>query len=547
MKRRIAFALSLAVLIVAGVWLWAQPGPEPLVTLLAGMAGALSFRSDRRGEASLSDGDGVGVAQADTIGAAARSRQPSLAVLPFKNLGGEEETDYFSEGIAEDVIAQLARIGTLRVISRNSVQRFTAGADHLQGADGLQVAAEQLGITSVLEGSVRRESGRIRIVVQLTDVATGQHLWAERYDRELTDVLSVQAEVAESVADALGSRFAPAGWTRNVPSVDPEAYRLHLLGRFHANKWSEAGWEKAVEYLRRAIELDGTFAAPRAALAYSYGLRAYMHTLPPAQAFERAAREARLALALDPLETDAHLALGLVSYWFHWDWDAALTSLGRAVELSPGNSTAQAFLGVLLDTMGRHEESMQRRERAYELDPLDPTAAFNLAYGLWIGRRFPEAVEQFERALELDPRSAAATYGLGMSQVDGGDSAAGLRTFERGIREVDATSTMRGFLGWAYGSAGREGDARRVLSELLMQHESQAVSSYHVALVFLGIRDYDAFFEWIERAYQERSTWMVWFHVSPSLDAVRRDPRFREMVGRMRLPNSGIGSRGKSP
>lgn len=529
MKTRMAQALSLAVVVVAGTWLYIQPGPEPLITLLAGTVALLSFRPVARERKPISSGSPPGgIPEEPNEGAG--SREASVAVLPFRNLGEESDTDYFSEGIAEDLIARLAKIEGLKVTSHSSVMRA-----HGLGDDFASVA-RRLGVASVVEGSVRRTADRIRIVVQLTDVPSGQHLWAERYDRELTDVMAIQADVAESVAESLGLHLSAAGIGGEVGAVHPEAYRLHLLGRFHANKWSEAGWEKAVEHLERAIELDSTFAAPRATLAYSYGLRAYMHTLAPREAFLRAEQQARLALALDPGETDAHMALGLVSYWLHWDWDQALASLRRAVEISPGNSTAQSLLGVLLDTLGRHREAMDRRRTAYDLDPLDPTAAFNLGYGLLLGRRFAEAARQFERALELDPRSAAATYGLGMSQVDGGDPELGCRTFERGIREVDGSSTMLGFLGWARGMAGRKDEARRILAELTERRSTEIVSSYHLGLVFLGLEEHDELFACLERAYAERSTWMTWFHVTPSLDCVRGDPRFVDLVKRMGLP-----------
>jgi Flp pilus assembly protein TadD len=236
----------------------------------------------------------------------------------------------------------------------------------------------------------------------------------------------------------------------------------------------------------------------------------------PTEVLPRAVAEAREALEIDEADTDAHMALGLVSYWFEWQWDRALQHLTRAVRISPGNATAQTFLGSLLDTLGRHDEAMKRRRVGYELDPLDATSVLNFGYGHLIGRNFDEAIAIFERALELDPRSAAATYGLGMAQVDSGRFVEGRRTFEAGIRDVEAGSTMKGFLGWSLALAGRTEDAEAVLEDILADVDSRPVSPYHVGLVYLGLGRLDEYFEWLEAAFQQRSIWMAWFTCRPT-------------------------------
>ncbi|MEN8374575.1 MAG: tetratricopeptide repeat protein [Gemmatimonadota bacterium] len=505
--------LWLAGMLAAAGWMVYEPSPEPFIALTAGIIGFLSFGREQSRPAAVLDEP--------------PPTRRSVAVLPLEHLGTDESEGFLADGMSEDIIARLAKVDDLRVISSSSVMRFRHR--HVDPAE----IAHELSVRSILDGTIRQEGERVRVVVKLTDCATRQQLWAERYDREAVDRFALQTEIAESVAAALDVELAHET-VRSVP--DPEAYRLHLLARFHANKWSQDGWRKAVEHLEEAIGIDPSYPGPRSTLAYVYGIRAYMHTFAPTEAFQRAEQEARLALAMDDRETEAHMALGLVHYWLHWDWQAALSELTRAVELSPGDATARSFLGMVLDTLRRHEDAMRHRRLAYELDPLNPLAALNVGYGYMIGRRFETAIGQFERALELDPENAAATYGLGMVQADIGDVNAACRTFELGMEKVDSGSAMYGFLGWAYAVAGRTDEAHAVLDGLLREDRWEARSSFHVAMVYLGLGDRDGFFSWLDRAMEERSPWMVWFHVTPSLDAAAGDPRYGEVLRRLHLP-----------
>ena len=391
MRTRLVQLLFVVLVVVSGVWWFSAQTLEPFVTLLAGVIGLLTFRGEGARRA-------IATPPAEESAQLPAPTRRSVAVLPFNSRSGKGD-DYFAEGVSDDIIAQLAQIPDLKVISRTSVMGYK------EKTSGLRKIARELGVRSVLEGSVRSQDDRVRIVVQLTDSETSEQIWAERYDRELTDILAVQAQVAAEVAKALDlqlSSSAEAGQT--AMPVHPEAYRLHLLGRYHANKWSRDGWEKAVTHLEEAIKADPGYAAARATLSYSLAIRAYMGLLPYSEAFARAELESRAALSLDDRDTEAHMALGLVHYWSDWDWTSALHELRRAVEISPGNSTAQTLLGSVLDTLGKHEEALAHGILGYELDPLSPIAACNLGYRFMIGRRFSEAVSQFEKALEPGPK-----------------------------------------------------------------------------------------------------------------------------------------------
>ncbi|HEX7794975.1 MAG TPA: protein kinase, partial [Vicinamibacterales bacterium] len=460
------------------------------------------------------------------------STRKSVAVLPFINMSADPENEYLSDGITEDVIAQLAKIRSLKVISRTSVMRFKNRTSPL--AD----IARDLGVRTLLEGSVRRIRDRIRVVAQLIDAEADEHLWAERYDRDLTDIFAIQAEVAEKIAGALRAELSPTERAHLLGprTHDIEAYNLTLLGRFYTNKWSTADWHKGVAHLEQAIARDPRYAEPHAVLAINYASGAYLNVLSPKQAFAKAEEEARIALALNDADSDGHVALALVAYYFHWEWDTARRELERALELSPGNAVARDVYGSLLDTLCRHDEAMRAYREGHQLNPLDAGAVFNLAYGHLMGRECQDAVRQFQRALDLAPASSTGIYGLGTAQLVGGDPAAASRTFERAVEQGGGDTAMLGYLGWAYGVSGRQEDAERTLNTLVKAGEESYVSSYHVAMVCLGLGRYDEMFSWLERAYAERSTWMVWFHITPAFDPVRQDHRFQDLISRMRLP-----------
>jgi len=456
----------------------------------------------------------------------------SVAVLPFINMSADPENEYLSDGITEDVIAQLAKIRSLKVISRTSVMRYKNRTSPL--AD----IARDLGVRTLLEGSVRRIRDRIRVVAQLIDGETEEHLWAERYDRDLTDIFAIQAEVAEKIAGALEAELSPAERAHLLGprTHDIEAYNLTLLGRFYTAKWSTADWPKGVAHLEQAIARDPRYAEPHAVLAINYASAAYLNVLPPKQAFAKAEEEARIALALNDDDSDGHVALALVAYYFHWEWDTARRELERALELSPGNAVARDVYGSLLDTLCRHDEAMRAYRQAQQLNPLDAGAVFNLAYGHLMGRECQDAVHQFRRSLDLAPASSTGIYGLGTAQLVGGDPDAACQTFERGAEQAAGDTAMLGYLGWAYGVSRRQEDAERTLNMLVKAAKESYVSSYHVALVCLGLGRHDEMFSWLERAYAERSTWMVWFHITPGFDPVRQDHRFQDLISRMRLP-----------
>jgi TolB-like protein/Tfp pilus assembly protein PilF len=453
-------------------------------------------------------------------------------VLPLANLSASADDEYFSDGITEDIIAQLSQIKSLKVIARTSVMRYK------KTAKGAKEIASELGVSHIATGSVRRAGQRLRIVAQLVDARSEEQIWARTFDRDLVDVFAIQSEVAQDTARALAATLTADERARinKSPTTNLEAYDRFQLGRFYTEKWSAEGWQKGVALLREAVACDPRYAAPHATLAINFAVRAYVGALPTKDAFEHAESEARQALGLGGADSDAHLALAYVLYFLRWDWEAAVREFQMALAITPGNAHARTIYGTLLDTLGRHAESMVERTVAMELSPLDAVATFNVGYGYLIGRRYDEAAKYFRRALELEPHNTGAIYGLGMTQIAAKDAAGACATFEAAVDAGDMSTASKGFLGWAYGTAGRTTDAERVLAELRTFMTTQYVSPYHLALVYQGLGRTSELFEWLERSYAERSMWLVWFHVTPIFDSVRRDPRFESIVRRMGLP-----------
>ena len=296
-----------------------------------------------------------------------------------------------------------------------------------------------------------------------------------------------------------------------------------------------------MQFLEQAIARDPQYAAPYASLAICYAQRALVELLPPVEAFSRAEEYARRALSLDERQTEAYIAHGLVESWFRWNWEAARRAYERALELSPGDTTAHACYGVLLDTLSDHAGSMRERRLAFELNPVDPVAGVNVAYGYLHECAYAEAVQRFRATLDVEPATSVAWYGLGMALIGLGDFNAACATFQEGIDAGDESSTAQGFLGYALALAERRPEAQAVLNRLLDVARERHVSAYHVALVYLGLGLDEEMFRWLEKAFVQRSPWMPWLGVHPTFRAYASDPRLLALLDRMSLrPGAGL-------
>jgi eukaryotic-like serine/threonine-protein kinase len=478
-------------------------------------------------------GFNVGGWRARLLGRAASPRIESLAVLPLANLSHDPEQEYFADGMTEALITDLSKISALKVISRTSVMRYKRTEEPLP-----QIARE-LGVDAVIEGSVLREGNQVRISVQLIRGATDKHLWADNYQRELRSILALQSEVARAIAQQVKITLTPqeqARLTSPGPAVNPEAYEAYLRGRSELGKLSVPGIKKGIEYLQKAIQIDPSYARAYAGLASGYSLMGQQEILPVREAFAKARELALKAFELDEALPEAHSVLGWIHRSYDWDWPGAEREFKRALELDPGSAFAHNSYGAYLIVVGREEESVAEERRALQLDPLSSFLNGQMAIILLEAQRYEEMAEQCRKTLELDPSNSRAYFALGLGHAQQG-------RYDQAVAELRKSAELSGGrpdvlaeLGYVYGLAGKKAEAKRILAELTELAKRGNVSPLNFAIVYAGLGDKDQAFAWLERAYQERSPFLLDIKTLLGGDPLRSDPRFQDLLRRIGLP-----------
>jgi serine/threonine protein kinase/Tfp pilus assembly protein PilF len=464
--------------------------------------------------------------------ATARARTPSVAVLPFLNLSADPENEYFADGVTEDVIAQLSKVGALQVISRTSVMPFK------KREQGLREIAAKLHVATLLEGSVRRAGDRVRIVAQLIDTETDRHLWAETYDRELTDIFAIQADVAVQIAAALQAELSPDERTRihREPTRDLEAYQLYLQGRHWFSRYTVEGTRRGIEYLEQAITCDPQYALAHAGLALAWahlGIDPGGGAVKPAVAYQRAKAAVAKALALDRGLGEVHAVLGLLKFVCDFDWAGAEAEFRLALELSPGNADAFDHYGWLCAALGRFDESIAMVKRAQELDPL--AHGSDVASSLLRAGRYEEAAHAAARVIEFDPRAPRGHSTLGWANLRMGRHAEGLAELEQAVALDPGNTLFLAQLGQALAEVGRMADARAVLRQLEQLSTQRDVSPYHLAYAYVGLGEQDAALDALERAFVGREGAIYGIKGSFLFKPLHSHPRFIALLRRMNL------------
>ena len=461
--------------------------------------------------------------------AAGRSATRSVAVLPFANLSPDPENEYFADGITEDVISHLSCVGALSVISRTSVMPFKT-RDR-----SLREIGEALGVTTLLEGSVRRAGDRVRVVAQLVDAVTSRNLWAETYDRQLTDVFAIQTDVALHIAAALQAQLSPAEWTRirKEPTSSLEAYQLYLQGRHSQVRFTAEGLQEGIRYFQRAIQLDPAYAAAYAAIAMGYEELGEMGAVEPGEGCGRAREAAIRALALDPELPDAHTVMGELKVVCEFDWVGAEQDFKRALALSPSNADAWDFYGRLCSALGRFDEAIAMEYRAQELDPLAHRTDY--ATALIRAGRYQEALAAAERAVRFDPHYDRGRATLGWAYLKIGRHTEGLAELEKAVAISPDSSAWLAQLGQAYAVTGRVEQAREVLRQLEELSHKRYVSPYHLAYVHTGLGEADRAIDYLERAARDRSGAVYGVRGSFLFAPLHSHPRFTALLQRMNL------------
>jgi serine/threonine-protein kinase len=456
-------------------------------------------------------------------------RANAIAVLPFLNLSADPENEYFADGITEDIIAQLSKIRALKVISRASVMRYKSREQSLR-----QIAAE-LETTALVDGSVRRIGDRVRIVAELIDADNDRHLWAETYDRQLTDVFAIQTDVALRIADALRAELSVDERTRirREPTHDMQAYQLYLQGRHCLVRYTSEGMRKGIWYFERAIEMDPRFALARIGVAFAYAELGETGAMEPEQVYPRARKAVDAALAIDSALGEAHVVLGTLKLAAEYDWAGAEREFRRALELSPSNADAYDLYGRLCSALGRQDESIAMQRRAQELNPVEHRSDY--ANSLMRAGRFEEAHDEAKRAVELDPLYDRLRATLGWALIRLGRHEEGIAELEKAVSLTPSSTAWLAQLGQAYAEFGRVAEARDILRRLSELATRQYVSPYHIAYVLTGLGDYEEAMDWLEKAYEQKAGAVYGIKGSFLFFALRSNPRFVALLKKMNL------------
>jgi TolB-like protein/Flp pilus assembly protein TadD len=454
-----------------------------------------------------------------------------LAVLPFENLSGDPKDEFFSDGLTEEMIAQLGRLHPerLSVIARTSVIAYKGS--HRTAAE----IGRELGVDYILEGSVRRADDRVRIVASLVKVEDQTNVRTENYERPLRDILRLQSEVSQAIAKEIQLELSPQQQERlgQTQAVDPEAYELFLKGRYFWNKRTDESIQKSIEYFNQAVAKDPNYALAYAGLADSYDVLTFFGWMPDRDAYPMAKKAAEKALSLDESLAQAHATLADVKFHYDWDWEGTEKRFKRAIELNPNYATAHQWYAVFLELSGRLDEAHAEIERARKLDPLSLVINVDAAANYYYARQYDQAIAQCRKVLEMDPNFPLIYVYLGMAYLQKKDYPQAIEEFNR-VKAVSPTALT--LLGYAYGVSGQPAEARRVLQDLQTLSQKRYVSPAYFALVHVGLGDRDRAFRYIEEAYQKRSALMVRLKMDPLLDPLHSDPRFAAMLKKMKFP-----------
>lgn len=467
------------------------------------------------------------------LGRASPPRIESLAVLPLENLSGDPQQEYFVDGMTDTLTAELSKISALRVISRTSAMQYKGVKKK-----PLPQIARELGVDGIVAGTVMRDGEQVRISVQLIHGPTDRNLWADNYQREVRNSLTMQGEVASAIAREVKVKLTPQEKARfaSARPINPQAYEAYLKGRYHWNKRSREGVDKSLEYFQRAIEIEPTYALAHTGMADAYGVLGETWELAPSEAWPKARAASLKALEIDKTLGEAHASLALVELYYGFDWSGAERDFKRAVELSPNYATAHQWHGLYLSAMGRSEEAIAEEQRAHELDPLSPIMYRAAGVVFHNARRYDEAIEQYRKALELDANFGPALEGLGEAYGEKG-------MFQEAIAELGRLRTLKrggpfsiALLAWTYARAGRRREALKLLDELNAESQRRYVSAISRSLVYTALGDKDQAFAWLEKAYAENRGSLLGLKSRPWLDPLHDDPRFQDLLRRMNFP-----------
>jgi eukaryotic-like serine/threonine-protein kinase len=457
---------------------------------------------------------------------AVEEKRPCIAVLPFANMSGDKDNEYFSDGLAEEILNALTKLSGLKVVARTSAFAFKGRNEDIRGI------GEALGATHVLEGSVRKAQNRVRITAQLIGIADGCHLWSDRYDREMTDIFAIQDEISTAIVEVLRLKLASPNQLVVRRPVEPAAFEAYLRGRYFWNKRTESDLNRSIEYFNQALALDPAYALAYAGLSEAFIMLGIFGVLAPADVYPKAKAAALRALGLDETLAEAHVALAHVTTVYDWDLAGAEQHYQRALELAPNDSTTHQRYGHLLVVMQRNEEAIRETNRARDLDPLSVPVNAVLGMVYMKARRHNEAVAASRKAIELGPNNPFAHWVLARSLDTANQLEEALAEAEKAASFSGSSQPYAAHLAYACARLGDVGRAREILRKMLEPAKNSYVSAYDVAVIYTSLGEHDRAMEWLEKAYLERPARLLDLP-DPAFDGLRSDARFQDLVRRI--------------
>ena len=451
----------------------------------------------------------------------------SIAVLPFDNLSRDPDNAYFAEGVQDEILTRLAKVADLKVISRTSTQRFKGATSDLREI------AKQLGVANIVEGTVQKTNDQVRVNVQLINALNDAHLWAEIYDRKVTDIFAAESDIAKTIAETLQAKLTGSEKTAmsKAPTSDPEAYELYLKGRFFWNKRTGADLRKAIDYFNQAIAKDPNYALAYAGLADSYLLLSPYGAAAPKDSVPQAKAAVKKALELDDTLAEAHASSARIISGYDFDSQRAIAEFERALQLNPNYATAHHWFaaGPLL-ALGRFDQSVIEAKLSIELDPLSLINNADFGQDYCFARRYDEAIAQLRKTIEMEPRFYLAHYYLGQALQFKGQLPEAIGEYRKAV-ELDDDPFALALLGQSFARAGRRDEANKILTQLNQESKTRYVDAYGIGLVLLGLGDTNHAMDELERAYRENDGGDIYnIRIDPMLDDLRGDPRFEALA-----------------
>jgi TolB-like protein/Flp pilus assembly protein TadD len=455
----------------------------------------------------------------------------SLAVLPLVNESADSQSEYLSDGITESIINSLSPLPKLRVVPRSTVFRYKGKEIDPQAA-GLE-----LGVRAVLSGRMFQFDDLLIVKIELVDVASESQVWGEQYRHQMKDIFVLEEEISREISEKLRLKLSGEEKKRLVKryTENTEAYHLYLKGRYYTNKRTGEWIKKGIEHFGRAADLDPNYALAYAGLADAYAfLASSTGGLPPHETYPKAKAAATRALAIDDTLAEAHTSLGFCHLMYDWDFERAEREFKRAIKLNPLYANAHDGYGFYLKATAQYEEAIRESRRAQKLDPLSLFATVSLAWAYYFARQFEQAIEQARKALEMDPRFDFAHWIIGMAHAQLRRTEEAISVLNQAVILTGGALTHLAHLGYAYGLANLRSEAEQVLADLEELSRQKYVSAYYFAIIHLSLKDYGQTFEWLERAVEERSGFLAFINVEPLFDNLRSETRFTNLLQQVR-------------